>query len=254
MPLYHLRQDGHGRHQAAIIQGQQSGHTPAEPSWSEVESNVLSKQSLDNSSCCAHTDPGATTSLGCARLPALTPINSPPCPTQSAAPYLANIRRSSGFWAAGTLRIAARSCSERLASRFSVIRLFSGESPLGSSSALELSILGLVRVMSSLLAVDWNRPAGFQCTKMEAPKALQTLESIQILRSLPHSPPNVQSAFMQELTAIPPPKCLCVAKLEYKEPPYRSSFKDPECTLHTHHTPGRNGGLVPPQPTWRLKH
>lgn len=79
-----------------------------------------------------------------------------PCPTQSPAPYLANMRRSSGFWAAGTLRMAARSCSERLASRFSVILLFSGESPLGSSSALELSILGLVRVMSSLLAVGWN--------------------------------------------------------------------------------------------------
>lgn len=63
------------------------------------------------------------------------------------------MRRSSGFWAAGTLRMAARSCSDRLASRFSVILWFSGESPLGSSSALELSMLGLVRVMSSLLAV-----------------------------------------------------------------------------------------------------
>lgn len=63
------------------------------------------------------------------------------------------MRRSSGFWAAGTLRMAARSCSDRLASRFSVILLFSGESPLGSSSALELSMLGLVSVMSSLLAV-----------------------------------------------------------------------------------------------------
>lgn len=49
--------------------------------------------------------------------------------------------------------MAARSCSDRLASRFSVILLFSGESPLGSSSALELSMLGLVSVMSSLLAV-----------------------------------------------------------------------------------------------------
>lgn len=48
--------------------------------------------------------------------------------------------------------MAARSCSDRLASRLSVILLFSGESPLGSSSALELSMLGLVRVMSSLLA------------------------------------------------------------------------------------------------------
>lgn len=69
-----------------------------------------------------------------------------------APPHLANMRRSSGFWAAGTLRMAARSCSDRLASRLSVILLFSGESPLGSSSALELSMLGLVRVMSSLLA------------------------------------------------------------------------------------------------------
>lgn len=49
--------------------------------------------------------------------------------------------------------MAARSCSDRLASRFSVILLFSGESPLGRSSALELSMLGLVSVMSSLLAV-----------------------------------------------------------------------------------------------------
>lgn len=69
-----------------------------------------------------------------------------------APPHLANMRRSSGFWAAGTLRMAARSCSDRLARRLSVILLFSGESPLGSSSALELSMLGLVRVMSSLLA------------------------------------------------------------------------------------------------------
>lgn len=44
------------------------------------------------------------------------------------------------------------SCSDRLASSVSVILLLSGESPPGSSSALELSILGLVRVMSSLLA------------------------------------------------------------------------------------------------------
>lgn len=80
-------------------------------------------------------------------------------------PHLANVRRSSGFWAAGTLRMAARSCSDRLASRLSVILLFSGESPLGRSSALELSMLGLVRVMSSLLAVGGHgsrssRPPG----------------------------------------------------------------------------------------------
>lgn len=68
--------------------------------------------------------------------------------------YLANMRRSSGFCAAGTLRIARRSCSVRLANRVSVILLLSGESPPGSSSALELSMLGLVRVMSSLLASD----------------------------------------------------------------------------------------------------
>lgn len=49
--------------------------------------------------------------------------------------------------------MAARSCSERLASRVSVILLLSGESPLGSSSALELSMLGLVSVISSLLAM-----------------------------------------------------------------------------------------------------
>lgn len=66
--------------------------------------------------------------------------------------YLANIRRSSGFCAAGMLRITCLSCSDRLASSVSVILLLSGESPPGSSSALELSILGLVRVMSSLLA------------------------------------------------------------------------------------------------------
>lgn len=68
--------------------------------------------------------------------------------------YLANIRRSSGFCAAGILRITCLSCSDRLASSVSVIRLLSGESPPGSSSALELSILGLVRVMSSLLAMQ----------------------------------------------------------------------------------------------------
>lgn len=68
------------------------------------------------------------------------------------AAYLANMRRSSGFWAAGTLRMAWRSCSVRLASSVSVTRRFSGESLPGSSSALELSMLGLVRVMSSLLA------------------------------------------------------------------------------------------------------
>lgn len=51
------------------------------------------------------------------------------------------------------LRITCLSRSERLASSVSVILLLSGESPPGSSSALELSILGLVRVMSSLLAV-----------------------------------------------------------------------------------------------------
>lgn len=67
--------------------------------------------------------------------------------------YLANMRRSSGFWAAGTLRIASRSCSNKLARRFSVILLFRGESPPGINSALELSMLGLVRVMSSLLAI-----------------------------------------------------------------------------------------------------
>lgn len=74
--------------------------------------------------------------------------------------YLANIRRSSGFCAAGMLRMTCLSCSDRLASRVSVILLLRGESPPGSSSALELSILGLVRVMSSLLATsreqtDW---------------------------------------------------------------------------------------------------
>lgn len=63
------------------------------------------------------------------------------------------MRRSSGFWAAGTLRIASRSCSNKLARRFSVILLFRGESPPGINSALELSMLGLVRVMSSLLAI-----------------------------------------------------------------------------------------------------
>lgn len=50
------------------------------------------------------------------------------------------------------LRITCLSCSDKLASSVSVILLLSGESPPGSSSALELSILGLVRVMSSLLA------------------------------------------------------------------------------------------------------
>lgn len=181
-------------HRALVSpQGQQSGHSPAEPSLSsELESSdmehpeVLSKRPLDRGAVpeppslhrtelllChtltlgeTHHFPGAVGGL-----PVL-PCTIPPFPTQSSAPYLANMRRSSGFWAAGTLRIAARSCSERLASRFSVILLFSGESPLGSSSALELSILGLVRVMSSLLAVGWDRPAGFQCTKMGAPKAL----------------------------------------------------------------------------------
>ena len=83
-------------------------------------------------------------------------------PHWSPCPHLANMRRSSGFWAAGTLRMAARSCSERLASRFSVILLFSGESPLGRSSALELSMLGLVRVMSSLLAVGGHRSGSSQ--------------------------------------------------------------------------------------------
>ena len=83
-------------------------------------------------------------------------------PHWSPRPHLANMRRSSGFWAAGTLRMAARSCSERLASRFSVILLFSGESPLGRSSALELSMLGLVRVMSSLLAVGGHRSGSSQ--------------------------------------------------------------------------------------------
>lgn len=34
------------------------------------------------------------------------------------------------------------------------MRLFTGDSPPGNSSALELSMLGLVRVMSSLLAVN----------------------------------------------------------------------------------------------------
>ena len=67
--------------------------------------------------------------------------------------YLANILRSSGFCAAGMFRITCLSCSDRLASSVSVILLLSGESPPGSSSALELSILGLVRVMSSLLAM-----------------------------------------------------------------------------------------------------
>lgn len=72
--------------------------------------------------------------------------------------YLANMRRSSGFWAAGTLRIASRSCSNKLARRFSVILLFRGESPPGINSALELSMLGLVRVMSSLLAIrGWEK-------------------------------------------------------------------------------------------------
>ena len=68
--------------------------------------------------------------------------------------YLANMRRSSGFWAAGMLRMTWRSCSVRLASKVSVILLLRGESPPGISSALEFSMLGLVRVMSSLLATD----------------------------------------------------------------------------------------------------
>lgn len=51
------------------------------------------------------------------------------------------------------MRIASRSCSNKLARRFSVILLFRGESPPGINSALELSMLGLVRVMSSLLAI-----------------------------------------------------------------------------------------------------
>lgn len=50
--------------------------------------------------------------------------------------------------------MAWRSSSVRLANRVSVILLLSGESPPGSSSALELSMLGLVSVMSSLLASD----------------------------------------------------------------------------------------------------
>lgn len=46
----------------------------------------------------------------------------------------------------------ARCACRQAGQQASVILLFSGESPLGSSSALELSMLGLVRVMSSLLA------------------------------------------------------------------------------------------------------
>lgn len=58
-----------------------------------------------------------------------------------------------------------RSCSDRLASRFSVILLFNGESPLGRSSALELSMLGLVSVMSSLLAVGGHGSGSSRSSK-----------------------------------------------------------------------------------------
>lgn len=78
------------------------------------------------------------------------------------------MRRSSGFWAAGTLSIASRSCSSKLASRFSVILLFRGESPPGINSALELSMLGLVRVMSSLLAIRGReRKTVFVCSSAQ---------------------------------------------------------------------------------------
>lgn len=76
--------------------------------------------------------------------------------------YLANILRSSGFWAAGMLSMTCLSCSDKLASSVSVILLLSGESPPGSSSALELSILGLVRVMSSLLAEHRKQKCAFR--------------------------------------------------------------------------------------------
>lgn len=56
--------------------------------------------------------------------------------------------------------MAWRSCSVRLANKVSVILLLSGESPPGSSSALELSMLGLVSVMSSLLASDGEGGTG----------------------------------------------------------------------------------------------
>lgn len=73
--------------------------------------------------------------------------------------HLANKRRSSGFCAAGTRSMACRSCSVRLARSVSVILLLRGESPPVCSSALEFSILGLVRVMSSLLAAErkWEK-------------------------------------------------------------------------------------------------
>lgn len=74
--------------------------------------------------------------------------------------YLANMRRSSGIWAAGTLRIPCRSCSVRLASSVSVMRLLRGESLPGNNSELELSMLGLVRVMSSLLAAGAEQRRG----------------------------------------------------------------------------------------------
>lgn len=81
--------------------------------------------------------------------------------------HLANIRRSSGFCAAGMLRINCLSCSDRLASSVSVILLLSGESPPVSSSALEFSILGLVRVMSSLLATQNKKNVRFYSTELE---------------------------------------------------------------------------------------
>ena len=74
--------------------------------------------------------------------------------------YLANRRRSSWFCAAGMLRITCLSCSVRLASSVSVILLFMGDSPPGSSSALEFSMLGLVSVMSSLLAARRTNRGG----------------------------------------------------------------------------------------------
>lgn len=78
--------------------------------------------------------------------------------------YLANIRRSSGFCAAGMFRMTCRSYSDRLVSKVSVIRLLSGESPPGCSSALELSMLGLVRVMSSLLAAHIEETRSHTCS------------------------------------------------------------------------------------------
>lgn len=72
--------------------------------------------------------------------------------------------------------MAARSCSDRLASRFSVILLFSGESPLGSSSALELSMLGLVSVMSSLLAVNADGSGGSWPPKNAPPPNMEDKE------------------------------------------------------------------------------